>query len=323
MLILTDCPNELSHALPVEPSWSVVNVASLALGDRSLWSAVSSSPIAHQWDAGERLRIGGIQRMVVIDHAPASQFTSLMDTLATGAVVPDGSALLALQGTGFKGQRGRAWSAMKGNIHACVYYHAEVTVDRLGMGLTMLPAVAVIDAIRDACGSGLHAGIKWVNDILIDGSKVAGVLTATHAHGRSIEHVVLGIGVNVNVAPPIQATPFVPHAGCLKDFAETDWPSVFLSLLQSVDRHYRNLLDAGPGDLLRRYRDHSVVVGESVRIWHEQGDDVVLRPPIAGGVVEAIEEDLSLVLRGQPEPVCKGRLAFEAACRRFGCPEGL
>jgi hypothetical protein len=74
--------------------------------------------------------------------------------------------------------------------------------------------------------------------------------------------------------------------------------------------------------LLQAYRAYAVVIGRPVRVWPEtessSADQLRSVSPLARGVVAAIADDLSLVIEGHPEPVTRGRLAEEDACRQYG-----
>jgi biotin-(acetyl-CoA carboxylase) ligase len=185
----------------------------------------------------------------------------------------------------------------------------------------MLPAVAVVQAIGATLGQSVGPVIKWVNDVLIDGRKVAGVLTTTLSQERTVHSACFGVGINVARSPAIEPTVFVPAVGCLRERAATGdddgellW-RVCGALLDALERELRELLIAGPGPLLRRYREASVVVGRRVAVFPEGRDGgtrVRLGTPLAEGVVEALNDDLSLTLRGRAEPVRSGRLVLQA-----------
>jgi BirA family biotin operon repressor/biotin-[acetyl-CoA-carboxylase] ligase len=178
--------------------------------------------------------------------------------------------------------------------------------------MTMLPAVAVVDAIR-ALAPGLDPRIKWVNDILLDGAKVAGVLTATQVTEGRFDLAVLGIGVNSAVAPDVPPTPFVPAVTSLSVSNEAALEAVLSAL---ADRS-KDLIANGPGGLLETYREASAVLGERVRVYPEGlAEDAPERDwpaPLATGTVLAIEDDLTLRIEGVSEPVSRGRLAFDSA----------
>ena len=93
-------------------------------------------------------------------------------------------------------------------------------------------------------------------------------------------------------------------------------------MLAELARWHERLLGLGPRPLWEAYCAASVIVGEAVRIYDESSDipaqGAAWPPPLAAGIVESIEPDLSLRLRAQHTPVGRGRLAFDDACRAFG-----
>jgi BirA family biotin operon repressor/biotin-[acetyl-CoA-carboxylase] ligase len=261
--------------------------------------------------------------LVVIGDAPASQFDTLHERLR-GDPRLGPVACLALEGRGFHGHRGRSWAVKAGNIHLSVGLPVNLAAGRTLPLLIMLPAVAVLDAVR-AAGNGLVApGVKWVNDILVEGQKIAGVLTTTQTRGNLVEAVTLGIGLNVASAPRVAPTPFVPRTAALHDFTGDEKPplfSVLRHLLAALGQRHRALLSGGGAELLREYRDASLVVGQRVRVWDEsegeRGAGEAWPPPQAAGRVLAIEADLSLRIEGRDRPVSSGRLALESSCQRL------
>jgi biotin-(acetyl-CoA carboxylase) ligase len=150
---------------------------------------------------------------------------------------------------------------------------------------------------------------------------VAGSLTTTQVDERGLLAVVLGVGINVESRPRIEPTPFVPGAACLRDYpcaADLTEAALLSAALAAFARLAAAAVSAGPGVLFPEYRRRSAVLGEEVRIYPEGGEDRHPGSPLARGVVEDLRPDLSLVLRGRPEPVDRGRLAFEKDCRALG-----
>ena len=150
---------------------------------------------------------------------------------------------------------------------------------------------------------------------------VAGVLTATHVQGADVQTVVLGMGVNVALAPQVESTPFVPRTGSLHAAGiEDDLGRFFWAALDALAIRYDQLMaPGGNAALLEAYRGESLIIGRSIRIWEDDaaltGDPAGWPEPLAAGLVRSIENDLSLRLTGLYEPVHKGRLALESACR--------
>jgi BirA family biotin operon repressor/biotin-[acetyl-CoA-carboxylase] ligase len=207
-----------------------------------------------------------------------------------------------------------------GNLFLTVGLPVGTPADSYIPGLIMLPAVSLVDAIQLCAGTAAKPTIKWINDILIDGRKVAGVLTATVCRNGTLEAAVLGLGVNVTHIPTIEPTAFVPGAGSLNGAGISVTLGGFVwRVLGTIATRYRTLVEEGPQELLRSYRRASCVVGRRVRVWDESTDGLAIRQahsvPLADGVVRAINADLSLEIDGREEPVSGGRLALDEACR--------
>jgi BirA family biotin operon repressor/biotin-[acetyl-CoA-carboxylase] ligase len=167
-----------------------------------------------------------------------------------------------------------------------------------------------VDAIDAIPGLEESAGIKWVNDILIDGAKVGGVLAYTQSMGGAISGAVLGIGVNVETEPDIEPTPFVPQAGTLRSKASRpeacNQQSFFAALAAALDTNYTRLLAGEYEALLERYRERSLVIGRQVTLCADKpGPELDV---IARGRVSRIGDALELAIEGYEQPFTKGRL---------------
>lgn len=114
---------------------------------------------------------------------------------------PHGAAVLAEKQTGGRGRMGRAFASEKGGVYLSYLVRGERAADPAA--LTITAAVAVGDAIADA--TGLKCGIKWVNDLLLDGKKCCGILAEGVYDGNTPLPcgAIVGVGINVaNTLPP-------------------------------------------------------------------------------------------------------------------------
>ncbi len=107
-----------------------------------------------------------------------------------------GTVVVSEQQTGGVGRLGRSWVSPPGGIWATVMMKTGLPVDRLFM-ITMAGSLAIARAIRREYD--LLALIKWPNDIFIGSKKVAGLLQEVDTDGDSVNHVLLGMGINANV----------------------------------------------------------------------------------------------------------------------------
>ena len=107
-----------------------------------------------------------------------------------------GEVVVAEGQTGGRGRRGRAWVMAPGrNVAFSVVLRPSGLPTERAPELTLVASLAVCDALRSA---GVEAGIKWPNDILVGGRKIAGILTELAAEPDAVHWVVVGVGVNVN-----------------------------------------------------------------------------------------------------------------------------
>ncbi len=248
--------------------------------------------------------------LILVDDAPGSQYEALREAMAAGGRLPGHVACVALTGRGFHGQHSRQWSVCRGNLHLSAVLACDLPAAAWAPIMPALPAVALAEAIRTLGRRRLEPGIKWVNDVLLSGRKVAGSLTALRTFRGRITSVVVGLGLNVAVVPPLPGEMRALAATSLQAELAASEPAleeVLVAVLSALASRFDRLVTAGPADLLAAYRRLSLVVGQTVEIWPDEGGD---RQVAVVGEVVSIEPDLSLRLRGRPEHVAAGRLTL-------------
>lgn len=120
--------------------------------------------------------------------------TKASELAAEGA--EHGTVVVANSQTAGKGRRGRLWeSPAVDNIYMSILLRPDFETAKAPM-VTLVMAYSVAKVLR-ARGFA-DTQIKWPNDLVLSGKKVCGILTEMHLHGTAIEHVVVGVGVNVN-----------------------------------------------------------------------------------------------------------------------------
>jgi BirA family biotin operon repressor/biotin-[acetyl-CoA-carboxylase] ligase len=185
--------------------------------------------------------------------------TVAMDAASAGAA--EGSVFLAERQTAGRGRGAHSWhSAQSAGIYCSVILRprlppSEALIISLVGGLAVHAAIQTIDP-------AVAVDLKWPNDVLIDGKKVAGILTEMNSEATRVRYIVVGIGINVN-----QATfPAELHrtASSLRLATGPEWSRVELcaALLKSLNREYSDLLEKpGAHDaILRRFQQQSSMV---------------------------------------------------------------
>lgn len=110
--------------------------------------------------------------------------------------------VLAHEQTAGIGRRGRAWSTTSGNFAATYLMPLRGALKDASL-FSFVAALALRDALVAAGVSSDRVGLKWPNDVLLDGGKLAGILLQTA--GQPTSHLCVGIGVNLVSAPPAES----------------------------------------------------------------------------------------------------------------------
>lgn len=168
---------------------------------------------------------------------------SVDSTMAEGARIAASLAgpewLLALEQTAGHGRRGRAWASPKGNFFASLVLQPKEAPDQVALR-SFVAALALRDAFVAATGRVEAFKLKWPNDVLLNGGKVAGILLESVGAGQGVTHLIIGIGVNLVAAPGAnQVEPgAVPPVSLLSETGIRVSPEAFLDLLAVAYARY-------------------------------------------------------------------------------------
>ena len=251
--------------------------------------------------------------LLISETSTRSQYDIANDLLARNIHLPDGILCIAGSGGSFHGFKQRPWISPPGNIYLTVSLTPNYAIKNFGVGFLTLAAVSVVEAIDNIPGLQDRAGIKWVNDILIDRAKVCGVLAYTQQEGDKVTGASLGIGLNVLITPEIAPNIFVPRAASIANYKNNinkiSLSSVLRNLYKALEINYQLLIDSGYKALLDKYRRSSVIIGRQVEIYEDVvGDKIQL---LHKGIVQSIGDHLELHLEGVAKPVTRGRLVLK------------
>ena len=194
-----------------------------------------------------------------------STSTRLRELLQQGQA-DEGTVVAALHQSEGRGRLGRDWSSPAGGLWFSFLLRPQLPVQEIAC-LSLLFALAVSRALQDFVDKD-QVLIKWPNDVLIRGKKVAGILLETAGELDRIEYLISGIGINVNLDrndfPPSlqgQASSLFINRGY-----PADMQAVFMSVLQSIDRYYRRFLQEGFPTFREEYKGLCYHLGRPVSI---------------------------------------------------------
>ena len=193
---------------------------------------------------------------------------------------PEGTAILASEQTAGRGRRGRTFASPTGGVYLSCILRPPLPPAQ-ATRCTLLAALAVCEALE---GLGLAPAIKWPNDVLLPGGKVAGILLEMVAREDQVDFLVLGMGINVSRAPGGVGAASVWDGG-----ARAPRAVVAKALLERLDSAYGRLADGHWAELLEGWRRRSTTLGARVRV------DLADGPPLEG-VAKDVQEDGALLV---------------------------
>jgi BirA family transcriptional regulator, biotin operon repressor / biotin---[acetyl-CoA-carboxylase] ligase len=182
---------------------------------------------------------------------------------------PEGLVVLADEQTAGRGRAGRIWAGPRGTaVLMSVVLRPPLRPDRLST-LPLVAGVAVAEAIETFAPTTCQ--LKWPNDVLIEGRKVAGVLLSARTSAGSVDHAILGVGINVTTpaaALPDGATSILAATG-----APLDRRALAESLFDRIGANYDAFVRFDGRPDLATWRRRAVYLGRLVRL--QDGESVV------------------------------------------------
>jgi len=154
-----------------------------------------------------------------------------------------GTLVAADRQTGGKGRRGRRWESPAGSsIYMSILLRPDIPPDQAPM-LTLVMAQSTAEAIRIRTGE--EALIKWPNDIVINGKKVCGILTEMSTEIQWINHVVIGVGINVNTEYFPEELTETATSIYLESGGKQQRSGLIAEVLKQFERYYAMFLETG------------------------------------------------------------------------------
>lgn len=217
----------------------------------------------------------------------------------------NGLAIIADCQTGGRGRRGRSFLSPAGKgLYLSLLMQPRCSAEELSM-LTAWSAVALCAAVERACG--VRPGIKWPNDLVLQGKKLCGVLTELELEAETgyPRYVVVGIGVNVFQTAEDFGPEVAPIAISLAQALDTPPGRTALAaeILRSMDALYQDFPQARQR-YLEQYRRDCLTLGKEISVVRPDG--------IRKGFASGINKEFALTVRwenGTEEALSAGEVS--------------
>lgn len=177
----------------------------------------------------------------------------------------DGTVIISEKQTNAKGRSGKAWESPLGGVWLSIVLNPYVDQTKLPI-ITLATGLAV-EKTFERLGI-TNAEIKWPNDILINDKKVCGVLIESIAKFNSIEHVIVGVGIDANL--DIESLPEELQDGTTSLNVETgkeiDENLLIKTFLEEFEKVCRTFIRENYESILKEWRKHAYTIGKNVEI---------------------------------------------------------
>ena len=184
------------------------------------------------------------------------------------------TAIIAREQTGGKGTKGRSFSSPRGGVYLSLVRYYPCKAEN-SFSLMIASCMAVVKTLELY---GVSAGVKWPNDVFLNGKKICGILIKNSFEGENVKKSITGIGVNVNNDIP-------------KDLADIAINLKSVVGEVDIDEFYKRLIENLYADYsVDEYRSRNIVLGKEIT--------VIKNGESRKAVAEDIAADGSLVLKG-------------------------
>ncbi len=242
------------------------------------------------WELAKILDTLFVGKNKIIYKHTVKSTQNLAISLAEKDPSSDGTVIIAGQQTGGHGRENRKWLSPKGGIWLSVILRPIIPAFKI----TILPfaaALAVCDSIRKT--ALLNSKVRWPNDIVIEGRKVAGILIDISMEAEQVSYAVIGIGINVNVDSSaiyshlerqIKVTSLSDELGHKMSLL-----GLTKEILERLEYYYMQLKKDIPHTIIEQWKKSSDIFHRKVQVIH---NDWVIE-----GVAIDVDDDGSLLVR--------------------------
>ena len=245
------------------------------------------------------------QRVAMIQHEELTDSTNRVLKELAKAGAKEGQVVIAEEQTNGRGRLGRYFFSPKGRgIYMSVLLRPDDKAYEMAP-LTAWVAVAVANAVEAV--SGVRPGVKWVNDLVMNGKKVCGIMTemAVKEDSNKVDYIIIGIGININGMQDEFPEELRAIASSIE--AETGVTVSRAQLVAEILRELDLLSENWQIETLKyleQYRKDCVTIGKEVRVLSPEGE--------RSATALSVEGDFSLLVRydvGTIERVYSGEVS--------------
>ncbi|MGA1820491.1 MAG: biotin--[acetyl-CoA-carboxylase] ligase [Thermoplasmatota archaeon] len=216
----------------------------------------------------------------------------------------EGLIVLARSQTSGKGRAGRSFVSPPGGLYFSIVLRPGNKADQASI-LPLMAGLAVSKSI--SASLMLPSRLKWPNDVLVNDRKVCGILVESSTKGDRLDHVIIGIGINVNFTLKDLPPELSETAGTLMDAkgSRVDMEGLFRDLVCFLEMLYRRFIGGDIAGILDDWTGRSETIGRDVRIASPEGsiEGKALGVDQSGALLLSVNGSLRRISMGDVEHI--------------------
>ena len=228
----------------------------------------------------------GLQTKIIgqkIEYYPELPSTNLEARKLAEGGAGDGTIVIAETQSAGRGRRGRAWESPVGGLWLTIILRPKVPLSEAPK-LTLMAGVVIAGVLREEFD--LKATLKWPNDVRIRDKKICGILTELSAERDTVNYILLGLGININIALNDLPTELQNTVTSLQEQLDgkVDRINFTQQILLEFENEYLSFSKspaARTPEILKAWRQYSDTLGRNVRIETISGEITGLAADIA------------------------------------------
>lgn len=260
----------------------------------------------NDWVLKQALNTTSLGQTIYLEDELASTNDRAKELARQGGV--HGLTVLAKSQSAGRGRRQRQWEAPRGGLWMSVILRPNLSLADASK-ITLAASVAIVDALEELFR--LRIRIKWPNDLIFDGQKIAGILGEVVGEWNAVQTLILGMGINVNfsreqLSAPLNATTLYEILGY-----EVDLNKMAAGILKHLEDELMSLEKKAFEELRVSWSERVVGLGEEVRIL--RGEQVYQ------GIFKGISIDGALLLETKDgeKSFSAGEVQLRSAMRKY------
>ncbi len=202
-----------------------------------------------------------VKKPFVFDELDSTNLTA-KDFAKAGA--EEGTVIIARTQRHGRGRFDRSWESPDGGVYLSVILRPSASYEKT----SLLPFVAALAVTKTINTYGVHATIKWPNDVRVNGRKIAGILLESEGEGSTVSYVVVGIGINLAVDLKELSAELQGRSTSLLNEVHhpVDYHEFLKTFLMTFEHYYTIFQEQRYWEIIDEWKANSDTLGKNVRV---------------------------------------------------------